>query len=110
MAGRAFATSTGRCPGRAGPRWFRAGRAPAYCYWLACGRAGARIVDETLGLSDGGADQGLRFGEDPFQVFCAAETLGVDLERLFGPRRARGEPAARGDDLQPADRSAIARR
>ena len=55
-------------------------------------------------------DDVLRLLLDPRQVLGAAEALGVDLVDVLGARRARGEPAALGDDLQPAQRRPVAGR
>src|SRR4051795_2741017 len=47
---------------------------------------------------------------DPRQVLRALEALGVDLVDVLRAGRARGEPAALGDDLEAADRRAVAGR
>ena len=51
----------------------------------------------------------LRLLDDPVEVLLAAERLGVDLVDVLGAGRARREPAARADDLEAADRGAVAR-
>ena len=47
---------------------------------------------------------------DATEVIGTAEALGVDLVDVLGPRRAGREPAVLGDDLDAADRRAVARR
>src|SRR5581483_5460782 len=47
---------------------------------------------------------------DGGQVLGAAEGLGVQLVDVLGARGPGGEPARRGDDLEAADRGAVARR
>ena len=65
--------------------------------WL-CG-VRARIGDDLLSL-----------GDDGVEVRRVLEALGVDLVDVLRARRPGGEPAARGDDLQPADRRVVAGR
>ena len=48
--------------------------------------------------------------EDPLEALLAVEALRVDLVDVLGPGRPRGEPAVLGDDLQAADRRAVAGR
>src|SRR4051794_25967590 len=52
----------------------------------------------------------LRLLDDPLEVLLAAEGLRVDLVDVLGPGGARREPAALGDDLQPADLGVVAGR
>ncbi len=52
----------------------------------------------------------LRFLLDALQVVAAAKTFGIQLVDLLRARRARGEPALRGDNLQSADGRAVAGR
>src|SRR5579863_1831430 len=55
-------------------------------------------------------DDPLRLGDEGREMALAAEALGVNLVQTLGSRRPRREPAARGDDLQAADRGTVARR
>src|SRR5580698_10743891 len=55
-------------------------------------------------------DQRLRFFLDAFQMIVAFETFGVNFVNLFGARWPRREPSVFGDDLQSADRRAVAGR
>src|SRR4051812_11747496 len=55
-------------------------------------------------------DRGLRVALDLPQVFLAAKTLRVDLVDVLGARRARGEPAVVGRDLDAAERLSVAGR
>src|SRR5690606_6123211 len=43
------------------------------------------------------------------EAFWASEALGVDLVDVLRARRAGGEPAVLGDDLDAADRLAVRR-
>ena len=54
-------------------------------------------------------DDLLGFRDDGVEVGLVAEALGVDLVDVFGAGGPGGEPAVRGDDLQPADRGVVAR-
>ena len=45
---------------------------------------------------------------DLSEVLCADETLGVDFAHIFSTGRTRREPTFISDDLQAADRCAIA--
>src|SRR5689334_19294467 len=61
-------------------------------------------------LRERGGDYRLRFGLHSAQMLSAPVALGVDLVDVFGARRPRGKPTTLGDHLEPADRSAVARR
>src|SRR6516162_6020627 len=51
----------------------------------------------------------VRLAHDGVQVRLVLEALRVDLVDVLRTRRARGEPAAAGYDLQAADRRVVAR-
>ena len=74
------------------------------------GSAGLPVGSAVSGIVQDVADQFARRGLHLGQVLRAAEALGVDLVDVLGARRAGGEPAVLGGDLQPADRRAVARR
>src|SRR5216683_5771202 len=61
-------------------------------------------------LADRRGDDLPRLLLDRGEMLGAAEGLGVQLVEVFGARRAGGEPTGRGDDLEAADRGAVARR
>src|SRR5205807_7747631 len=48
--------------------------------------------------------------DDLLQVRLVAKALGVDLVDVLGAARPRGEPAARGYDLEPTDLGVVAGR
>src|SRR5262245_28260195 len=58
--------------------------------------------------SDGVREDLLCFILDALQMIGVAKTLGVQLVDRFGSGWARREPSLRGDNLQPADRRAVA--
>src|SRR6266446_1540496 len=59
--------------------------------------------------SEGPVYHRLRFAHDGVEVSLVLEALRVDLVDVLRAGRPRREPAAPGDDLQPADRLAVAR-
>src|SRR5262249_5131547 len=59
-------------------------------------------------LGDGVGDDLMRFAKDRVQMLLALKALGVDLVDILGAGRAGGKPAVRRDDLQSANRGAIA--
>src|SRR5258708_37152888 len=59
--------------------------------------------------SEGSVYHRLRFAHDGVEVSLVLEALRVDLVDVLRAGRARREPAATGDDLQSADRRAVAR-
>src|SRR5688572_11567583 len=56
------------------------------------------------------ADDLLRLADDALQPLLAVEALRVDLVDVLGAGRPRREPAVLRDDLEPADRRAVAGR
>src|ERR1700738_2197376 len=87
-------------PGRPNGRTARCNEAPRHQSHLS---ADGRLADRR-------GDDLPRLLLDRGEMLGAAEGLGVQLVDVFGARRAGGEPAGRGDDLEPADRGAVARR
>src|SRR2546421_11701974 len=70
-----------------------------------CSRWGAFMMSP----SQGSAHHRLRFAHDGVEVSLVLEALRVDLVDVLRAGRPRREPAAPGDDLQSADRRAVAR-
>src|SRR5271157_1897989 len=68
----------------------------------------ATAAAPVLRAADGRGDDLACLFLDGGQVLGATEGFGVQLVDVFGAGRAGGEPAGRGDHLEPADRRAVA--
>src|SRR5881392_1706334 len=71
--------------------------------------AGRSRRASTSGLFEHGAEDLPGLVLDAGQVAGSLERLGVELVDVLGARRPGREPAGGGDDLEPAERLAVAR-